>query len=294
MKRFTWQESRTYWEVHQAARARTDFNEDPEGLGNVIHAGEPIWLNRYYARFQRYVYADLLARIPPPSGAGATALEVGCGAGRWCRVLAARGYRVTGIDLQPALIERNRATFPEMTFIHTPIQEFEPPERFGMISSVTVIQHNPFDEQRAIARKFAELIQSGGHVLILENMKDQGAHVFANTAEGWRRLFEGAGFTLVARRYYDYSPFLRASFALAAGARKILGGFGPAPQDSPQTLLAPASHGGNGSGVGGALRRCRRAAMRVAVLADHLVEPIATRVNLPGCSVHCGFLFRTR
>ena len=47
--------------------------------------------------------------LPPPDG---PVLEVGCGEGRVCRDLAARGYRVTGLDASPTLVaaagERDR------------------------------------------------------------------------------------------------------------------------------------------------------------------------------------------
>ena len=37
--------------------------------------------------------------------AGASILDVACGAGRYCRALASRGMRMVGIDLSPSLIE---------------------------------------------------------------------------------------------------------------------------------------------------------------------------------------------
>ncbi len=39
---------------------------------------------------------------------GLHAIDLGCGEGRFCRMLAARGARTLGIDLQPAFIERAR------------------------------------------------------------------------------------------------------------------------------------------------------------------------------------------
>ena len=43
----------------------------------------------------------LLARLPAACG---RVLEVGCGEGRVCRDLAARGHRVTGLDASPTLV----------------------------------------------------------------------------------------------------------------------------------------------------------------------------------------------
>lgn len=50
---------------------------------------------------------DLLERVAAPDE-GATVLDVGCGRGRHARVLARRGYRVTGIDLSARSIEEAR------------------------------------------------------------------------------------------------------------------------------------------------------------------------------------------
>ncbi len=55
---------------------------------------------------------DLIERIAGPE-AGAHVLDVGCGRGRHARVLARRGYHVTGLDLSARAIERARARAAE-------------------------------------------------------------------------------------------------------------------------------------------------------------------------------------
>jgi len=44
-------------------------------------------------------------------------------------------------------VDLNRARHPEIEFECVSVQEFEPEEPFDLISSVTVLQHNPFPEQ---------------------------------------------------------------------------------------------------------------------------------------------------
>src|SRR5919199_192370 len=173
--RFNYEEMKRYWAVHSFRRATLDFDRDPEGLDIVCHTGAPLWLNRYYARYQKMVYEKLFSLLPFPR-LGARALDVGCGTGRWCRFLAERGYRVTGIDWQQELIESNRARCPEIQYLRTSIQEFAPEEPFDLVSSVTVLQHIPFSEQEAAIHKLRELTKDGGHALVLENTREQAVH----------------------------------------------------------------------------------------------------------------------
>lgn len=46
--------------------------------------------------------------------AGQRLLDVACGAGRWCRAFAARGLRVTGVDLSAEMLEEARAKSPNL------------------------------------------------------------------------------------------------------------------------------------------------------------------------------------
>lgn len=53
MKRLCWEEMQKYWSVHQSQWANIDYNRDPDELTNVCYHGALLWLNQYYARFQR-------------------------------------------------------------------------------------------------------------------------------------------------------------------------------------------------------------------------------------------------
>src|SRR5262249_26787159 len=154
------------------------------------------------------------------------ALDVGCGAGRWCRLLKDRGFQTVGIDLQPELVEQNRQRFPEIRFVQSAIQDYTSESCFDLISSVTVLQHLPFEEQAIAVRKMRELTKRGGFVIALENIEDQGQHVFANSIESWQQLFQSCSFRVVMRRRYDYSPFSRGVSALRR-ANRFLGSGAP-------------------------------------------------------------------
>lgn len=281
MRRYDWDEMRRYWETHSARWADLDRDLDPEGLTNVCHPGAPLWLNRYYARGQRRAFEALLALVPPAGGS--SALDIGCGAGRWSALLHERGYAVTGIDLQPDLIEQNRERYPAITFERAAAQDFQTETRFSLISSVTVIQHVPFEQQDAVIARMRRLCAPGAYAIVLENVRDQDPHVFANPIRGWRTRFEQAGFILVTLQRYDYSPLLRLVGLLRrAGNRALARG---SDASTPETLVAAGGHRD-------ALGVASNAVKRIAVALDSLIEPLLISQNVPLPTVHCGYLFR--
>ena len=60
------------------------------------------------------VYRHVLERVPV--GSGTRVLDVGCGAGRFCRMAADRGARVAGIDATAPLLEIARQRVPDGDF----------------------------------------------------------------------------------------------------------------------------------------------------------------------------------
>jgi 2-polyprenyl-3-methyl-5-hydroxy-6-metoxy-1,4-benzoquinol methylase len=270
---------RLYWEMHSRKWSNVDYVADPAGLQNVCHAGEPHWLNEYYGYFQRKVYVSLLATAPAAEPSS-RALDVGCGAGRWCRILAERGYETVGIDLQSELLEQNRIRFPNIQFVRSAVQDFNSPRTFDLVSSVTVLQHLPFGEQVIAIRRIRELIKKDGLVIALENIADQGRHVFANSIEQWRALFSASAFKCIAFRRYDYSPFTRSVGALRRIARGIA-----------QTHSV-SDAGGNADFVSrSSSRRVQDALTWMGVTLDAPIESVLVRLNLGIPTVHCGFLF---
>src|SRR3984957_5197559 len=126
-----------YWEE----RARR-FAGEGEGLAAVCAYGMPCFYNRAIHFTQRMALAPWL-RID----AGMRVLDVGCGVGRWSRLLAARGAQVTGVDLSPTMIgeARRRAAGAGLAercrFVVADLAQLELGERFDLILGVTVLQH---------------------------------------------------------------------------------------------------------------------------------------------------------
>lgn len=110
-------------------------------------------------------YSDLLLRQIPAGCV--SALDVGCGDGRFVRRLAHRcNGMVTGIDRDRTMIERARAaTFdPSIRFIEADFMQYHFEEQFDFIAATASLHHMPFEQALA---KMASLLRPGGVLAVL-------------------------------------------------------------------------------------------------------------------------------
>ena len=98
-------------------------------------------------------------------GAPADALDVGCGEGRFCRLLSARGIRTVGVDPTPALLERARTLDPTGDY-RPGIGEALPAEdaSYDLVVSYLTLIDIP-DYQAAIG-EMARVLRPGGSLLV--------------------------------------------------------------------------------------------------------------------------------
>lgn len=154
-----------YWED----RARR-FAVEGDGLAAVCSYGMPGFYNRLIQFSQRRALAPWLKA---PSGS--RVLDVGCGIGRWSRLLAARGARVTGIDLSPTMIaeaERRAAASglaERCRFIVQDSAALEIDGTFDLIVCVTVLQHMlDVGALRSALQRMAAHLAPQGRMVVLE------------------------------------------------------------------------------------------------------------------------------
>ena len=110
-----------------------------------------------------------------------TALDVGCGEGRFCRMLRARGIKATGIDPTEALSARARGLDPEGDYRlgRAEALPFSDASFDLVVSYLTLIDIPDID--RAVA-EMARVLRPGG-ALLIANLT--GFITASPNAEGW-------------------------------------------------------------------------------------------------------------
>ena len=154
-----------YWE-DRAQR----FAGEGAGLAAVCAYGMPEFYNRAIQLEQRLALRPWLDVKP-----GTRVLDVGCGVGRWSRLLAAKGASVTGVDLSPTMISQaqQRAAAEGVAdrcqFRVQDLSRLDVGGQFDVVLGVTVLQHilEPALLRAAVRRMTAHLAP-GGRMILLE------------------------------------------------------------------------------------------------------------------------------
>jgi ubiquinone/menaquinone biosynthesis C-methylase UbiE len=199
-----------YWE----ARARR-FAADGEGLAAVCSYGMPPFYNRLIHFCQRRALEPWLATAP-----GLRVLDVGCGVGRWSRLLAARGACVTGVDLSPTMIAEagRRAAAGGLAhrcrFIVQDAAALEVGGDFDLIVCVTMLQHMlDAGALRSALQRMARHLAPRGRLIVLEAAPARPASrcnspVFtARRRSFYLALFRECGLRVTALCGVDPAPF---------------------------------------------------------------------------------------
>lgn len=262
-------DSKSYWDERGTAAASSE-------LDAVCYAGAPEFLNRYAARSQRLAVERLLERIGPLQGL--RALDVGCGTGRWTRLLASRGTDATGVDRSEAMAREARRRSPEVAFETADAAALPfPDDSFDLAVAVTVIQHLTPEDQRLAVRELVRVVRPGGHVLAVdrEGRPTQfaaGHATFPRERREWLELWRESGAAPVAIRGQEFSyPLRLARLAAPRGGDDV---------PSRPTATRRGSRG------------WRREVLRLLVLASALTESVVARAAPQLPAEHLAVLYR--
>lgn len=116
---------------------------------------------KFYAKhFKQYEIMKCYTDIEAP------VLEGGCGLSHWVEIFQEEGYKITGVDYAPKVIERMKAIKPDVNIQLGNVFELNfPDEYFGTYFSWGVVEH--FEEgPNAIIKEANRVIKKGGKLLI--------------------------------------------------------------------------------------------------------------------------------
>ena len=166
---------------------------DPDAEFRPLHEINPLRLD----------YIDRTAGLE-----GKSVLDVGCGGGILAESMAARGARVTGIDLgeQPLkvaqlhLLESGLDVHYRLIPAESLAQEM--PGRFDVITCMEMLEHVP--DPAATVAACAQLIRPGGHLFFATINRNPKSYLFAVL---------GAEYLLglLPRGTHDYAKFIKPS-----------------------------------------------------------------------------------
>lgn len=136
------------------------------------------------------------------SGRFGNALDVGCGEGRFCRMLKAAGVRTIGIDpTQPLLdLARQRDPGGDYRLGRAERLEFETASFDLVVSYITLIDIPDF---RAAIREMARVVRPGGSLLIA----NLTGFTSACASQGWVRDETGEHLHYPVDNYLSEFPF---------------------------------------------------------------------------------------
>jgi len=126
--------------------------------------------DRIYSTFKDYAgeatqIASLVRRINPQCQ---TVLDVACGTGEHARLLAAQGFVVDGLDLDPAFVRIAEQKHPAGRFVEADMSEFRLSRRYDAVlclfSSIGYLQ--TLDRVTRALRCFREHMAPGGVIVI--------------------------------------------------------------------------------------------------------------------------------
>ncbi|MEL6168640.1 MAG: class I SAM-dependent methyltransferase [Pseudomonadota bacterium] len=105
--------------------------------------------------------APMLAHLP----ASGRALDIGCGEGRFCRMMRARGLDPTGLDITPALIAAAKAKDPDGTYVEASAESL-PFDDATFDVAVFYLSLIDIPDFRAAIAEAARILKPGAPLLI--------------------------------------------------------------------------------------------------------------------------------
>ncbi len=130
-------------------------------------------LPRYFRAYQRLL-TDVVSAVEANTPKGGKILDSGCGTGNFSIELALRGYKVTGIDISRAMLERARLKKKKAGLENVEFKEWDiekglalyPDANFDCVVSVHALY--TLREPEAVIREYLRVLKPSGHFIMAE------------------------------------------------------------------------------------------------------------------------------
>ena len=125
-------------------------------------------------------------------------LDVGCGEGRFCRILRREGFEPVGLDPTPELLEAARARDPEGTYVEGRAEALDFAEAsFDLV--VSCLSLIDMEHADAAIAEMARVLKPGG-TLLVANLTGLAT---ARARDGWQRNLLGRKTHFAVDRYLE-------------------------------------------------------------------------------------------
>ncbi|MCQ1060509.1 class I SAM-dependent methyltransferase [Photobacterium sp. DNB23_23_1] len=109
------------------------------------------------------------------------ALDIGCGCtGRFIDLLQGEGFEakgITGIDVSEHMLSIVSQRYPDITFVHADICEYQIDDTYDFITAWDSIWHIPLEEQRQVITKIIDSLNCGGvFIFSFGGTEEEGGH----------------------------------------------------------------------------------------------------------------------
>jgi len=135
------------------------------------------------ARKEEKVLRPFIDRLESPS-----ILDLGCGNGRWLRILIEKCKRYVGVDISRNFIRKLKRDYkdnPKVQFFNMPVQEYLSNESFDIILMLGLITYMNDDEVMQLVKNCKNMLNRDGKIILRSvELKDDGC----------------------SRKVYDYNP----------------------------------------------------------------------------------------
>ncbi|MCC5983636.1 MAG: methyltransferase domain-containing protein [Rhodobacteraceae bacterium] len=138
--------------------------------------------------------APMMARVR--AARPSRALDIGCGEGRFCRMMAAEGIVATGLDPTERLLAEARARHPEGHYVCGRAEALPFPDA-GFELVVSYLSLIDIDDTEQAVAEMVRVLQPGGRLLVA-NLSGIAS---AGVAPGWAETVDGRSGWLIDRYF---------------------------------------------------------------------------------------------